>query len=79
MERPTIFRRIAIITLISISIGFWPMIYVNDDSTGGGAAAFLMIVTIPAGIIVFVAGLMWSLRSHYKHLELQNSMKSQDH
>ena len=54
------------------------MLYVNDDSTGGGAAVFFMVLTIPAGVVVFLASLMLAIRSHKKSLVEYNEWNSKD-
>jgi hypothetical protein len=54
------------------------MLYVNDDSTGGGAAAFFMVLTIPAGVVVFLVSLMLAIRSYKKSLVEYNERNSKD-
>ena len=54
------------------------MLYVNDESTGGGAAVFFMFLTIPAGVVVFLVSLLLAIRSHKKSLGEYNEWKSQD-
>ena len=78
MERPSIVRSIVTISIISACIAFWPMLYVNDDSTGGGAAVFFMILTIPAGVTVFLVSLLLAIRSHKNSLVKYNDWNSED-
>ena len=54
------------------------MLYVNDDSTGGGAAVFIMVLTIPAGVVVFLVSLMLAIRSHKKSLFEYDELNSKD-
>ena len=78
MERPSIIRSIVTISVISACIAFWPMLYVNDDSTGGGAAVFFMFLTIPAGVTVFLVSLLLAIRSHKNSLVKYNDWNSED-
>ncbi len=78
MERPSIVRSIVTISIISACIAFWPMLYVNDDSTGGGAAVFFMFLTIPAGVTVFLVSLLLAIRSHKNSLVKYNDWNSED-
>ena len=78
MERPSILPNILTVSVISACVAFWPMLYVNDDSTGGGAAVFFMVLTIPAGVVVFLASLMLAIRSHKKSLVEYNEWNSKD-
>ena len=78
MERPSIVRSIVTISIISACIAFWPMLYVNDDSTGGGAAVFFMFLTIPAGLTVFLVSLLLAIRSHKNSLVKYNDWNSED-
>jgi heme/copper-type cytochrome/quinol oxidase subunit 4 len=66
------------ISLISACVAFWPMLYVNDDSTGGGAAVFFMFLTIPAGVAVFLVSLLWVIWSHNNSLVEYNKWKSEE-
>ena len=54
------------------------MLYVNDESTGGGAAVFFMLLTIPAGVVVFLVSLLLAIRSHKKSLVEYNEWNSED-
>ena len=54
------------------------MMYVNDDSTGGGAAVFFMFLTIPAGVAVLLVSLLFAVRSHKKSLDEYNGWNSED-
>ena len=36
VERPSLVGSIATISVISACVAFWPILFVNDDSTGGG-------------------------------------------
>ncbi len=54
------------------------MMYVNDDSTGGGAAVFFMFLTIPAGVTVFLVSLLLAIRSHKNSLVKYNDWNSED-
>ena len=78
VERPSIVRSIVSISVISACVAFWPMLYVNDDSTGGGAAVFFMFLTIPAGVVVFLVSLLLAIRSHKKSLIEYNEWNSED-
>ena len=78
MERPSIVRSIVAISVISACIAFWPMMYVNDNSTGGGAAVFFMFLTIPAGLVVLLVSLLFAIRSHKKSLDEYNGWNSED-
>lgn len=78
VEPPSIVRSIVTISVISACVAFWPMLYVNDESTGGGAAVFFMLLTIPAGVVVFLVSLLLAIRSHKKSLGEYNEWKSQD-
>ena len=66
------------ITVISACIALFPTMMVNDDTTGGGAAAFLMCMTIPAGAGCFLVGIPLAIRSYYKSLEEYNKWKSEE-
>ena len=78
VERPSIVRSIVTISVISACIAFWPMLYVNDESTGGGAAVFFMFLTIPAGVVVLLVSLLFAIRSHKKSLDEYNGRNSED-
>ncbi len=78
MERPSLVGSIATISVISACVAFWPILFVNDDSTGGGAAAFVMILTIPAGVVIFLVGILLGIRSHKKSLVDYNKWKSEE-
>ena len=78
VERPSIVPSIVTISVISACVAFWPMMYVNDDSTGGGAAVFVMFLTIPAGVVVFLVSLLLSIRSHKKSLVGYNEWKYEE-
>ena len=78
VERPSIVRSIVTISVISACIAFWPMLYVNDESTGGGAAVFFMFLTIPAGVAVLLVSLLFAIRSHKKSLDEYNGRNSED-
>ena len=54
------------------------MLYVNDESTGGGAAVFFMFLTIPAGVGVFLVSLLLAIRSYKKSLVEYNEWNSED-
>ena len=54
------------------------MMYVNDDSTGGGATVFFMFLTIPAGVGVFLVSLLLAIRSYKKSLVEYNEWNSED-
>ena len=54
------------------------MLYVNDESTGGGAAVFFMFLTIPAGVVVLLVSLLFAIRSHKKSLDEYNGRNSED-
>jgi len=78
VERPGIVGSIVTISVISACVALWPILYLNDDSTGGGAAAFVMIVTIPAGVATFLVGLLLTIKSHKKSLVVYNKWKSEE-
>ena len=80
IEKPTpLGNKLLTITIISACVAFWPILYVNDDSTGGGAAAFVMILTIPAGAAIFLVGILLANRSHSKSLKEYNAWKSREY
>ena len=68
MKRPSTLRSIVIISIISACVAFWPMMYIDVNLFGGNPAIFLLLFTIPAGIVVFIVSL-WSVnRFHNKSL-----------
>ncbi len=64
------------VILVSGFVAFFPILHVNDDTTGGGGAAFLMCMTIPVGTGIFLAGFSSVIKSHRKSLKDYNNWKS---
>ena len=64
------------VILVSGCVAFFPVMHVNDDTTGGGGAAFLMCMTIPLGAGIFLVGFSSVIRSHRKSLKDYNKWKS---
>ena len=68
MKRPISTRSIMIISIISACVAFWPMMYIDVNLFGGNPAIFLLLFTIPAGIVVFIVSLRSVNRFHNKSL-----------
>ena len=68
MKRPSALRSIVIISIISACVAFWPMMYIDVDLFGGNPAIFLLLFTIPVGIVVFIVSLWLVNRFHNKSL-----------
>ena len=68
MKRPISTRSIVIISIISACVAFWPMMYIDVDLFGGNPAIFLLLFTIPVGIVVFIVSLWLVNRFHNKSL-----------
>ena len=68
MKRPSTLRSIVIISIISACVAFWPMMYIDVDLFGGNPAIFLLLFTIPVGIVVFIVSLWLVNRFHNKSL-----------
>ena len=83
MERPEIFRRIVLISILSVLIALSPIIFlidgtlVVDDISIAAIIGFIMFTTCPAAAAVFLVSLIFTIRSYNKSLDEYNELKSE--
>ena len=71
IKKPTpLGRKLLGITIFSACVAFFPILMVNDDTTGGGGAVFLMCMTIPVGLAMFFIGIISSIKSYWNSLSV---------
>ena len=71
IKKPTpLGRKLLAITIFSACVAFFPILMVNDDTTGGGGAVFLMCMTIPVGLAMFFIGIISSIKSYWNSLSV---------
>jgi len=69
INKPTpLGRKLLAITIFSTCVAFFPILMVNDDTTGGGGAVYLMCMTIPVGLAMFFIGIISSMKSYNNSL-----------
>lgn len=79
MNRSNIFGKTLTLPIISVAIAFSPALLFQfgseADTTGTGAYVFLFLFSIPAGLVVFVTGIISSI--NYYRNSLSDSEKKQ--
>ena len=65
VDRSGIVSKILGVSIISAAIVFSPVLVIDSvpDGTGQGAYVFLFYYSIPAGLVVFTIGIIWSINS----------------
>ena len=79
VDRSSFFGKILTVSIISVAIAFSPALLFQfgseADTTGTGAYVFLFLFSIPAGLVVFVTGIISSI--NYYRNSLSDSEKKQ--